>query len=134
VSEKSTRKAPDYADESRAALNRSVFRPELQLCPCHTAEERYNLRESGPKKEIPIVDGMGWRRRNAAGGQPLTMRPHRTGNSQHFFLLLEVAACFCCALDRRMAKSSCICDSCVCWSFTFHLPREKRSTLCMPFA
>jgi hypothetical protein len=43
------------------------------------------LRKSGPKKEIPIADGMGWRRRSAAGGQPLTMRPHRTGNSQQFF-------------------------------------------------
>jgi len=53
VSEKSTWKAPDYAVESRAARNRSVFRPELQLCPCHTAEERYNLCEPAPKKEIP---------------------------------------------------------------------------------
>ncbi|MGD0511061.1 MAG: hypothetical protein ABSA33_04430, partial [Candidatus Micrarchaeaceae archaeon] len=50
VSEESTRKAPDYAVESRAARNRSDFRPELQLCPCHTAEERYNLCESGLKK------------------------------------------------------------------------------------
>jgi len=32
VSEKSTRKAPDYAVESSAARNRSVFRPQLQLC------------------------------------------------------------------------------------------------------
>jgi hypothetical protein len=53
VSEKSTRKAPDYTVESRAARNRSVFRPELQLCRCHTAEERYNLCEPEPKKEIP---------------------------------------------------------------------------------
>ena len=54
MSEKSTRKAPDYAVESRAARNRSVFRPELQLCHCHTAEVRYNLCEPGAKKEIPI--------------------------------------------------------------------------------
>jgi len=31
VSEKSTRKASDYAVESRATRNRSVFRPEFQL-------------------------------------------------------------------------------------------------------
>ena len=30
MSEKSTRKAPDYAVESRVARDRSVFRPELQ--------------------------------------------------------------------------------------------------------
>jgi len=32
VSEKTTRGDLDYAFESRAARNRSVFRPELQLC------------------------------------------------------------------------------------------------------
>ena len=53
MSEKSTRNDLDYAVESRAARNRSIFRPELQLCPCHTAEERYNLCESELKKEIP---------------------------------------------------------------------------------
>jgi hypothetical protein len=53
VSAKSTRKALDYAVESGAARNRSVFRPELQLCPCQTAEERYNSSEPRPKKEIP---------------------------------------------------------------------------------
>ena len=53
MSEKSTRKVPDYAVVSRAARNCSVFRPEFQLCPCHTAEERYNSCEPGPKKEIP---------------------------------------------------------------------------------
>jgi len=53
VSEKSTRNDLDYADESRAAPNRSVFRPEYQLCRCHTAEERYNPSESRLKKEIP---------------------------------------------------------------------------------
>src|SRR5665213_2749289 len=47
------RKALDYTVESRAARNRTVFRQEFQLCPCHTAEEPYNLRESGLKKEIP---------------------------------------------------------------------------------
>jgi hypothetical protein len=56
VSEKSIRKAPDYAVESRAAGNCSVFRPEFQLCPCHTAEERYNPCEPGPKKEIQVKD------------------------------------------------------------------------------
>jgi len=54
VSEKSTRKAPDYAFKSRAARNRSVFRPQLQLYRCHTAEERYNPSKSGLKKEIPV--------------------------------------------------------------------------------
>ena len=54
MSAKSTRKALDYAVESGAARNRSVFRPELQLCPCQTAEERYNSSEPRPKKEIPI--------------------------------------------------------------------------------
>ena len=53
MSEKSTRKAPDYAVESRAARNRSVFRPKLQRWSSHTAEERYNSSESGLKKEIP---------------------------------------------------------------------------------
>jgi YD repeat-containing protein len=53
VSEKSTRKALDYAVKSTAARNRPVFRPEFQLCPCHTAEEPYNSSESGLKKEIP---------------------------------------------------------------------------------
>ena len=56
MSEKSTRKAPDYADESRAARNRSVFRLEFQLFPGHTAEERYNSSESGLKKEIPVYN------------------------------------------------------------------------------
>jgi hypothetical protein len=28
------------------------MREEFQLCPCHTAEERWNPTESGPKKEI----------------------------------------------------------------------------------
>jgi hypothetical protein len=53
VSEKSTRKAPDYAVESTAARNRSVFRPKLRRWSSQTAEERYNSSESGLKKEIP---------------------------------------------------------------------------------
>jgi hypothetical protein len=53
VSEKSTRKAPDYTDESRAAPNRSVFRPQLQHWSCNTHQERYNSSESVQKKEIP---------------------------------------------------------------------------------
>ena len=32
MSEKSTRKAPDYAVEFRAARNRFVYRPQLRLC------------------------------------------------------------------------------------------------------
>ena len=53
MSEKSTRNNLDYTVESRAARNRSVFRPEFQLCRCHTAEEPYDSSESGLKKEIP---------------------------------------------------------------------------------
>ena len=53
MSEKSTRKAPDYAVESTAARNRSVFRPKLRRWSSQTAEERYNSSESGLKKEIP---------------------------------------------------------------------------------
>jgi hypothetical protein len=56
VSEKSTRKAPDYAVESTAARNRSVFRPKLRRWSSQTAEERYNSSESGLKKEIPDYD------------------------------------------------------------------------------
>jgi len=56
VSEKSTRKAPDYAVESRAARNRSVFRPQLQQWSCNTHQEQYNSSESGLKKEIPVKD------------------------------------------------------------------------------
>jgi hypothetical protein len=55
VSEKSTRKAPNYAVESRAARNRSVFRPYLQNRSCNTHQERYNSSESVPKKEIPAI-------------------------------------------------------------------------------
>jgi hypothetical protein len=54
VSEKSTRKAPDYAVEFRAARNRSVFRPQLQHWSCNTHQERYNSSESVQKKEIPV--------------------------------------------------------------------------------
>ena len=54
MSEKSTRKAPDYAVESRAARNRSVFRPQLQHWSCNTHQERYNSSESVQKKEIPV--------------------------------------------------------------------------------
>lgn len=53
MSEKSTRKAPDYAVEHRTAQNRSVFRTKLRRWSSHTAEERYNSSESGLKKEIP---------------------------------------------------------------------------------
>jgi len=54
VSEKSTRKAPNYAVESRAARNRAVFRPQLQHWSCNTHQERYNPSGSVPKKEIPV--------------------------------------------------------------------------------
>ena len=53
MSEKSTRNDLDYAVESRAARNRSVFRPQMQHWSCNTNQEGYNLRESGLKKEIP---------------------------------------------------------------------------------
>ena len=53
MSEKSTRKAPDYTDESRVAPNRSVFRPQLQHWSCNTHQEWYDSSESGLKKEIP---------------------------------------------------------------------------------
>ena len=61
MSEKSTRNNLDYTVESRAARNRSVFRPEFQLCPCHTAEERYNPSKLGLKKDIPGNKLMGKR-------------------------------------------------------------------------
>jgi hypothetical protein len=54
VSEKSTRNDLDYAFKSRTARNRSVFRPQLRRWSSHTAEEPYNLSESGLKKEIPV--------------------------------------------------------------------------------
>jgi len=53
VSEKSTRKVPDYAVEPSTVRNRPVFRPQLRRWSSHTAEESYNLSESGLKKEIP---------------------------------------------------------------------------------
>ena len=56
MSEKSTRKAPDYAVESTAARNRSVFQPKLRRWSSQTAEERYNSSESGLKKEIPVKE------------------------------------------------------------------------------
>ena len=87
-----------------------------------------SLTLTGFQDQRPTVEHR--RRGDAAGGQPLTVRPHRNGNTQQFFLLLGVAACFCCALDQRMAKSRCICVSYVCWPFTFHLAKEKRSILC----
>ena len=67
MSEKSTRKAPDYAVESTAARNRSVFRPKLRRWSSQTAEERYNSSESGLKKEIPVN----------AEGITSPERPHR---------------------------------------------------------
>ena len=54
MSEKSTRKAPNYAVESRATRNSSVFRPQLQHWSCNTHQERYNSSESVQKKEIPV--------------------------------------------------------------------------------
>ncbi len=64
MSEKSTRKAPDYAVESRAARNRSVFRPQLQHWSCNTHQERYNSSESVQKKEIPVKGFFNMLRRN----------------------------------------------------------------------
>ena len=45
----------DYAVESRTARIRSVLRPELRRWSSHTAEERNNPGEPGPKKEIPCI-------------------------------------------------------------------------------
>ena len=56
MSKKSTRNDLDYAFKSRAARNCSVFRPKLRRWSSHTAEEPYNLSESGLKKEIPAQD------------------------------------------------------------------------------
>jgi len=47
-----TRKVPDYAVESRAALNRSVFRPELQHNSCHNADAE-SSEQTWAEKEIP---------------------------------------------------------------------------------
>src|ERR1035441_3219525 len=67
-----------------------------------------------------------------AGGQPLTVRPHRNGDIRQFLFLSVIGSCcvLLCALDQRMAKGRCIWVSYVCWPFTFHLAKEKRSTLC----
>jgi hypothetical protein len=46
VSEKSTRKAPDYAVESRAAPNRSLFSTANAVLVLKTHQERYNSSES----------------------------------------------------------------------------------------
>jgi hypothetical protein len=54
MSEKSTRKAPDYAVESRAAPNRSLFSTANAVLVLKTHQERYNSSESGLKKEIPV--------------------------------------------------------------------------------
>src|ERR1035437_9617564 len=48
---KSTR-ALDYASESRTARNRPVFRLQMQLRSCNTAQERYNPSESDPKRRF----------------------------------------------------------------------------------
>jgi hypothetical protein len=56
VSDKLTRKALDYTDESRAAPNRSVFRPQLQHWSCITHHEWYNSSDSVLKKEIPVKE------------------------------------------------------------------------------
>jgi hypothetical protein len=44
-----------YVVKSRAVRIRSVFRPQFQLCPCHTTQERYNSSESAQKKKIPVI-------------------------------------------------------------------------------
>ena len=53
MSEKSTRKATDYAVESRAARNRPVFRPLLHCWSRKTPQGGYNSSVSALKKEIP---------------------------------------------------------------------------------
>jgi hypothetical protein len=64
VSEKSTRKAPDYAFESTAARNRPVFRPRMQRGSCKTLRSgtiqasrcrkgRLQLQRPGVSAEVP---------------------------------------------------------------------------------
>ena len=50
-------RALDCAGEFRTARNRLVHRLQMQLWPCNTPQEPYNLRESDPKKEILIRTG-----------------------------------------------------------------------------
>jgi len=56
VSEKSTRKAPDYAVESRAAPNRSLFSTANAVLVLKTHQERYNSSESGLKRRFQLVN------------------------------------------------------------------------------
>jgi hypothetical protein len=60
VSETSTRKIPNYTDDSRAAPNRSVFRAYLQNCSCNTHQERYSLAIQRRKRRFQLT-GSGWK-------------------------------------------------------------------------
>ena len=54
MSEKSTRKAPTYAVESRSSRNRSVFRQELQLCVAILLKSGINRANQGRKRRFLI--------------------------------------------------------------------------------
>jgi hypothetical protein len=59
----------DCAGESSTMKNRSVFRPQVQRWSWNTHQERYNLRESATKKEIPVYSG-GCNPLGAGGREP----------------------------------------------------------------
>ena len=69
MSEKSTRKAPDYAVESRAARNRSIFRPELQLCLAILLKSGIICANQGRKRRFQIRNEF-----DTGGGITKTMR------------------------------------------------------------
>ena len=55
MSEKSTRKAPDYADESKATRNRSIFRPELQFCLAILLKSGIVCANQGRKRRFQLI-------------------------------------------------------------------------------
>jgi hypothetical protein len=59
VSEKSTRKAPDYADESKATRNRSIFRPELQFCLAILLKSGIVCANQGRKRRFQVKSRFG---------------------------------------------------------------------------
>jgi hypothetical protein len=61
VSEKSTRKAPDYADESKATRNRSIFRPELQFCLAILLKSGIVCANQGRKRRFQIMTPLTYR-------------------------------------------------------------------------
>jgi hypothetical protein len=56
VSEKSTRNDLDYVFESRAARNRSIFRPELQLCVAILLKSGIICANQGRKRRFQITE------------------------------------------------------------------------------